>query len=250
MFNVVLVLIGGLIWGSFLNVVIFRLPGGESLLWPGSHCAACFNPLKPRDLVPVFSYICLKGRCRYCGEIIAFRYPLVELVTSLSGGLIYIKSGWGWEMLAGWILTSILLVAALIDKDQGIIPDLITYPGLLVGLLLSLVTVGFSSALLGGLLFGGILLVAAIVSRGGMGGGDIKLAAVIGVFTGWQGAWLAFLITSLMGGSYALYLLMTGRANGKTSIKFGPFLALGGWLAWIYGPEILNWYWNILVSFS
>lgn len=259
-----LVIILGLLIGSFLNVVIYRLPRGESIVWPGSRCTNCGYDLKPRDLVPVFSYLFLRGRCRQCGERIALRYPLIEILTAVLFFLIYMQSNnlfiqggvnenffytgvglqWSWlaQILSGWLLSFVLIACALIDLDHGIIPNALTYPGLLLGLALSYFTVGITTAFLGALLFGGILLLAAVLSRGGMGGGDVKLAAVIGAFCGWQGALVAFVLSSLLGGLWAVMLLVSRRANRKTAIRFGPFLAIGGWLAYCYGPRILEIY--------
>lgn len=239
---IVLIIIIGLIIGSFLNVVIYRFPRRESVVWPGSHCPVCGQQLKTGDLLPVLSYIWLRGRCRYCGGKIGLRYPLVEILTAITFLLIYLPWGLSWQGLAGIVLTMLLIPAAFIDLDHGIIPDRLTYPGIIIGLLLSPFTAGFTSSLLGALFFGGILLLAALISRGGMGGGDIKLAAAIGAFTGWPGALLAFLLSSLLGGAWGLILLLSQKANRKTTIKFGPFLALGGWIAYVWGVQIINNY--------
>lgn len=241
MFMVLIILIG-LIAGSFLNVVIYRLPLGESVVWPGSRCTGCGHSLGAGDLVPVLSWLWLKGRCRYCGEKISVRYPLIELVTALAFLLVYLEEDMSYSMVGGWILSSILIACAAIDYDKGIIPNRITYPGLILGFFLSYFTVGLPSAFLGTLLYGGILFSAALLSRGGMGGGDVKLALLIGAFTGLQGAVLAFILTSMMGGVWAVYLLTSGKAGRKTAVRFGPFLAAGGWLAYVYGTEIINYY--------
>jgi leader peptidase (prepilin peptidase)/N-methyltransferase len=166
----------------------------------------------------------------------------VEILTAISFLLIYHKSGLSIATGAGWLFTMLLITSAFIDADTGIIPNKITYPGIIVGLVLSYFTVGVSSALLGGLLFGGILLLAALISRGGMGGGDIKLAAMVGIFTGFKGAFLAFILSSVLGGVWAVVLLLRGKANRQTAIRFGPFIALTAWVIWTYGPQITNYY--------
>lgn len=239
----------GIITGSFLNVVIYRLPAGESVVWPGSGCTVCGHALGARDLVPVFSWLWLKGRCRYCGERISVRYPIIEILNALAFLLVYFKWGISLFNASGWLLTCILIACAAIDWDKGIIPNRITYPGIILGLSLSYLTVGLPSAFLGALLFGGIFFLAAIISRGGMGGGDVKLALLIGAFTGLQGAALAFILTSLIGGVWAVYLLLSRKAGRKTAIRFGPFLAIGGWLAFVYGTEIINFYFAWLSHF-
>jgi leader peptidase (prepilin peptidase)/N-methyltransferase len=236
----------GLIAGSFLNVVIYRLPRGESVVWPGSHCPDCGHNLVVRDLIPVISYIWQRGECRYCGAKISLRYPLVELLTTAAFLLIYLQWGISWHSLAGILLTFLLIPAAVIDMEHGIIPDRISITGIIIGFLCAPFSIGFTSALLGALFFGGILFLAALLSRGGMGGGDIKLAATIGAFTGWPGVLLAFILASLTGGTWGLILLLSKQADRKTAIKFGPFLALGGWIAFVWGLHIIDFYLNLL----
>lgn len=241
MFMFLIVLLG-LIAGSFLNVVIYRLPLGESVVWPGSRCTGCGHSLGVGDLVPVLSWLWLKGRCRYCGGKISGRYPVIEMVTAVAFLLVYLKGDMSCYTVGGWILSSILIACAAIDYDEGIIPNRITYPGLILGFFISYFTVGLPSAFLGALLYGGILFSAALLSRGGMGGGDVKLALLIGAFSGFEGAVLAFILTSMMGGVGAVYLLTSSKAGRKTAVRFGPFLAAGGWLAYVYGAEIINYY--------
>lgn len=233
----------GLISGSFLNVVICRLPAGKSVIWPGSFCPVCGEKLKAKDLVPVLSYIWLKGRCRYCGEGISPLYPVVELLTGILFLLVYIEYGLSIYTLSGWLLASFLIPAAFIDLKEGIIPDEVTYTGTAVGLILSFFTIGIKSALLGGLIFSLFYLLAAVISRGGIGGGDIKLAALIGTFVGLEGILAVFVLSSLAGGIFGLFLLLTGRGNRKTEIKFGPFLAVSAYLVWLGGEEIVYLYW-------
>ena len=226
MFIKILVVILALFIGSFLNVVIYRVPRQESVLWPGSHCPNCNHRLKARDLLPLLSFLRLKGRCRYCGQLISRRYPVVEIITALSCWLVYNQWGLSVETAVGFIFTAFLIVAAFIDIEHGIIPDRVTYPGMLTGLILSFYTIGLKSALLGLLVFAAILLGAAVVSRGGMGGGDVKLAGVIGAFLGYAGSILTLFIFSLLGGLWAAILLVQGKATRKTAIKFWPFFSV------------------------
>jgi len=242
MFIKILVLITALLIGSFLNVVIHRLPRRESLLWPASHCPQCGHRLTARDLLPVASYLWLGGRCRYCGDPIRLRYPLIELMTAVGFLLIYLKWGATWQTMAGWIFTGFLITAAFIDIENGIIPDRLTYPGMIAGLVLSIFTIGIKSSLIGLLVYGSFLLVTALISRGGMGGGDVKMACAIGAFLGFPASLLALFLSSLLGGIWAAVLLIGKKATRKTAIKFGPFLSLGAWLVLVCGQQLADLY--------
>jgi len=243
----ILLFITGLVFGSFLNVLIYRIPRGESVVWPGSHCPACGHELKAWDLVPVASYIWLKGRCRYCKGKISICYPIVELLTAVTFLLVYLRWGLSIELGVGWVFTALLIVAAVTDINGGIIPDKLTYPGIIMGILFSFFTIGIKSSILGMLIFSGLFLITAIISGGGMGGGDIKLAAVIGAFTGPIGILMVFIISSLLGGLWAVVLLVEGNADRKTAIKFGPFLSGAAWMVWMYGNRILECYWQLFI---
>jgi len=232
----------GLFIGSFLNVLIYRIPRGESVVWPGSHCAQCGHGLKPLDLVPVVSYLLLRGRCRYCGTKISLRYPLVELLTAFSFLLVYLQYGYSVQTAAGCVLVAMLVVVTFTDIDEGIIPDVITYPGMLIGLAFSFFTIGIKSALFGMLGFGLVFFLIALLSRGGMGGGDVKLVAVIGAFVGPLHSVLVFILSSLAGGLWAIGLLLFRGAGRKTEVRFGPFLALAALLVFLYGQQLLDFY--------
>lgn len=205
----------------------------------------CGHALGVFDLIPVVSYLFLRGKCRYCQEKISYRYLLVEILTVLTFLLVYLKGGFSIWTLTGWIFTSILIAAAFIDIDEGIIPDLITYPGAALGIIMSWFNLGLKSSLSGMIFFALIFLLIAIVSRGGMGGGDVKLAAAIGAFTGLQGALLVLVLASVLGGIWALLLVLRGQADRKTAIKFGPFLSVAGFLAWNWQPELIEYYWRL-----
>lgn len=235
----------GLCFGSFANVLIARIPAGESVVSPPSHCPHCQHQLGVADLVPVVSYLWLRGRCRYCQERISSRYPLVELATAGLFVLVHLQQGWSAGTLAGWALALILLTSALTDIDAGIIPDLLTYPGMVLGLVFSPWGPGIISSLEGAFFFGGLFWLLAFISGGGMGGGDIKLAVVIGLFTGLSGSLLALVLAALSGGIFSLVLVVMGKAGRKTPIKFGPFLALAGMVAFLYAGPIIKWYLGI-----
>ena len=238
----VLVITVGLLFGSFTNVIIARIPHGESVVTPSSHCPRCGHRLGVLDLVPVLSWLFLKGKCRYCQEAISIRYPAVELLTAALFMGVFLRWGISAYTLAGWALTVILVSSAFIDLDEGIIPDVITIPGVVLGLVVSFVTIGFFPALWGALAFGGVLFLVAVISKGGMGGGDIKLAAVIGAFTGIPGAIITLLLSSFLGAVFGITLMLMGRAGRKTPVKFGPFLAIGAYTAYLFSNQIAAWY--------
>ncbi len=218
------------------------MPKGESIVFPASHCPSCNEPLRAVELIPVLSYIILKGSCRNCGARISLRYPLVEILSALLFLGIFLQAGLTTKTLAGCLFVVILLAAAFIDIDYGIIPDRLTYPGMLIGLLLSFATLGFLPALTGLLAFGGLLLLVTIVSKGGMGGGDVKLAAVIGAFTGINGSVVTLFIASLTGAIFGLGLMIIRKTGRKTPIKFGPFLAISAYIAFLFADKIISCY--------
>jgi len=239
----------GLLIGSFLNVVIHRLPRGESLLLPGSRCITCGRSLRAWELVPIVSYLAQLGRCRGCGENISWRYPLNELATGVLFALIYSAIGFTLAGLGAAIFACLLVVVAWIDVDYHIIPDLITFPGLIIGLLLAFLQ-GWSMAansLWGMGLLGGLLLLVAVLSQGGMGGGDIKLAAVMGAFLGWKLGLIALLLSFLAGSLAGLGSILFLGKTRKDAIPFGPFLALGGLVSLLLGESILHMYLRLLI---
>ncbi len=239
----------GLAVGSFLNVCIWRLPREESIIRPGSHCPACSTVLRVRDLVPLLSWIFLRGKCRFCGAKISPRYPAVELLT---GGLFlvtYLHYGPSWEMIAVMLFSAFMVAITFIDLDHQIILDGMLALLAASGLVMQLATgaVGFWSMWLGALAGGGLLLVLAIISRGGMGGGDVKFAAALGFWLGWPAVMIGLFIGFVSGGFISLLLLVTGLRGRKDFIPFGPFIALGAWITLLYGKQILAWYLSFLI---
>jgi leader peptidase (prepilin peptidase)/N-methyltransferase len=235
----------GAIFGSFLNVVAYRLPRHESLLGPASHCPSCATPVKPYDNVPILSFLLLRGRCRSCSATISPRYPLVEAVTAaLCAGAVVAHDS------AGAIALSVALIlvvvpAALIDLEHRIIPNKITAFGAVLALVvgLSLDPSGEPQRLLAGAAAGGFLLLAALAYPGGMGMGDVKLAGVMGLFLG-RAVAPAILIALVAGALVgALVIGRRGVSEGrKTAVPFGPFLALGAVVATFVGQDIVNAY--------
>ncbi|MEK6684321.1 MAG: prepilin peptidase [Nitrospirota bacterium] len=237
-------LIFGLIIGSFLNVCIHRLPINESLMAPSSRCPACRHPVRWRDNIPVISFLVLRGRCRDCGQPISWRYPLVELANGVGYVLLIWQFGIGLPTAVYALLYSSLLVITLIDLDHQIIPDVITYPGMVLGLAASsvILPLGFLNALVGLLLGGALFYGVAAASRGGMGGGDIKLIAMIGAFLGWKQVLLTIFIGALAGSVVGLFLMAFKGKSRKYAVPFGPFLSLGAVVCVFAGPAIWNWY--------
>ncbi len=234
----------GCIIGSFANVCIHRLPWQHSLILPPSHCPNCQEGLRPWHNVPILSYLILRGRCAYCKTTISWRYPFVEFLCGLLYIVLYEHFGVTIPGLIFTLLATSLLIVSFIDLAYRIIPDVITLPGILVGLAAStLVTsVGLGNALLGALIGGGLFLLVAIVSKGGMGGGDIKLIAMIGAFLGWQDVFVTIFLAALSGAVSGLFLIIVKKKGRKDALPFGPFLALGALFALLWGQEIVYWY--------
>lgn len=246
-FTVILVFLLGACAGSFLNVCIYRIPRHESVVHTPSHCRDCGTRIRPWDLVPVISYLWLKGRCRYCGGRISPQYPLVELVTAALFVAAFKVWGLGWQAAAMWVFFAMLVAVAVIDIHHKIIPDEILVAGLVLGLpCVFLVSPGrLLSGVIGFFVSGFILLAIALVSRGGMGGGDVKLSAVMGLFLGWPAIIVSLFLAFLAGGLAGIFLLATGRKNRKDAVPFGPYLAAGGVAAAFYADRLINWYLGI-----
>jgi leader peptidase (prepilin peptidase)/N-methyltransferase len=235
----------GALIGSFLNVVIWRLPRGESLVTPASHCPSCDAPVKPYDNVPVFSWLVLRGRCRPCGAPISARYPLVEALTAVLLALVPLLVGTGPRMWLGFALVLLLVPIAFIDLDHRIIPNRLSYPGAVLGVVLTAALV--PDALVEHLIAGAgaalFLFLAWLAYPGGMGLGDVKLAGMMGLFLGRAvgPAMLVALVAGTLVG--AVVIARKGAAAGrKTAIPFGPFLALGGVVGLFAGDAVVDWY--------
>ncbi|SFF92980.1 type 4 prepilin peptidase 1 . Aspartic peptidase. MEROPS family A24A [Desulfotomaculum arcticum] len=242
--NFVFVFLLGTCIGSFLNVCILRIPKKQTVIAGSSYCYACGHKLNFLDMVPILSYLFLKGRCRYCGDKFSVQYPLVELFSGIMFLLVFIKHGFGLPSLMLWVLVSILIIAAVIDIYHRIIPDGLVITGVLAGIPLTVIQSPdkLINGLIGFLIAGIIMLAIAVVSKGGMGGGDIKLSALMGLYLGWRGVLLALFISFFFGGMTGIFLLLSGRKGRKDPVPFGPFLALGAVLTALWGNELLVWY--------
>lgn len=223
--------------GSFFNVLIHRLPAGESIVRPASRCPSCGRPIRPRENVPIASFFLLRGKCAGCGGRISRRYPFVEALSGAGFAVFAVLDGPGIPLLRDLLLFSLLVPITFIDLDHRIIPDELSLGGLAAGILLSFLPGGdWKGSLLGGLLGGGILYSTAYLyekatGREGMGGGDIKLIAMIGAFLGWKGALFSIFLGSLLGVAAGVIAMRKGDEGLKTAIPFGPCLCTAALLA-------------------
>ena len=251
----------GLAVGSFLNVCIDRLPQNKSIVFPPSHCEACRHKLAVKDLVPVFSYLRLRGRCRYCQATVPRRLFWVELATAVIFALLCWHYRLSPELGVMIFYACLFIIILVIDLEQGLILNKVVYPSMVVALLLSLIPQswlmqetwltpairpGIASAALGGAIGFAIFLLIAIVSRGGMGWGDVKLAALIGLATGFPHVFVAIIMGAILGGIVAVALVIAKRRKRREAIPFGPFLALAAMVTLLWGSNILSWYMGLM----
>jgi leader peptidase (prepilin peptidase)/N-methyltransferase len=237
--------VAGLVVGSFLNVVAHRLPRAQSIVRPGSACPGCGAPVRPYDNVPVVSWLLLRGHCRSCGTAISPRYPAVEALTAALWVAVVVRYGFDADALLGLAFVTLLVPVALIDLDHRIIPNQLMALGAVAGLALVALTKtdDLAEHLIAAAAAGGFLLAAVLAYPRGMGMGDVKLAAVMGLFLGRSVA-PAMLIAMVAGTVVgAMVIARKGAREGrKTAVPFGPFLALGGIVALFAGPAIVDWY--------
>ncbi len=234
----------GAVVGSFLNVCIYRIPRKESLVFPGSHCPACNAPIRFYDNIPIASWIFLFGKCRTCRHPISFQYPLVEAINAGGYLYLYFRFNLSGPMVLYALFFSALLVITFIDLHHKIIPDVISLPGIGIGLLACLFVLppDFLDALTGAALGWGLFYLIALVSRGGMGGGDIKLIAMIGAFLGWKKMLLTIMLGALGGSVVGIALMILFKKSRKYAVPFGPFLAVGALASLFWGTSLIEWY--------
>ena len=238
--------------GSFLNVCIYRIPLKKSIVYPPSSCPKCNGPIAPYDNIPVIGYILLLGRCRGCKARISPIYPSIEILTGLMALALFFKFGLVTDFVVYFVFVSALITSAFIDLEYKILPNVITMPGVIVGLLASFMTTSTVAplpleALTGALLGGGLLFLVAygyhlLTGKEGMGGGDIKLLSMIGAFLGWQGVLMTVFLASLSGSLIgSAFLILKGKGSSHL-IPFGPFLVGGAFIYLFFGPAIIDWY--------
>ena len=234
----------GLLIGSFLNVVAYRLPRGESLLWPASHCPGCDQPIKPYDNVPVLSWLLLRGQCRNCGERISPRYPAIELLTALAFGAIVLLNGVDKDLIWELPFAAMLIAVAGIDLEHRIIPNKVMLPAAIFAVASAIALRPDDLAELGIAGAGAFMafLLCALAYPAGMGMGDVKLAGVMGLFLGTAvipALFIAFLAGTLVG---VAVIAKHGKDGRKKGVPFGPFLALGGLIGLLAGTELIDLY--------
>jgi leader peptidase (prepilin peptidase)/N-methyltransferase len=250
----------GIAVGSFLNVVADRLPAGRSIVSPPSCCPGCQRRIAKRDLIPVFSFLWLKGHCRYCQAAVPVRSFIIELFTGGLFAFLGWYSGISYEMLILIVYSCFFIVLAITDLEQGILPDKIVYAGMIAAFIVAIAVsiAGFEPSYAGGVLkfsglwllnavIGGaagfiILLLVALISRGGMGGGDIQLAGFIGLATGFPLILVAIFLAVITGGLVSIFLLLFKIKRRNETIPFGPFLTLAALITLLWGNALLGWY--------
>jgi len=233
--------------GSFLNVLIFRIPEGQSIVLPSSHCPKCGHAIRVYDNIPIVSYLILRGKCRDCHEKISLQYPIVEAITALMSLLLFLKFGLSFKYLSSFIFTCALIVITLIDIRHQIIPDAISLPGIPVFFLLAVFFMNLTAweSLLGILIGGGCLFAIAflyeiITKREGMGGGDIKLLAMLGAFLGWKSLFFILLISSLLGAVVGISAMIMKGQDMKYAVPFGPFLSIAAVAYLFVGADVMK----------
>ena len=249
MLDLIFIFVLGLLTGSFLNVCIYRIPLKQSIIFPPSHCTDCNTELKPADLIPVLSYLFYKGKCRYCKAPISVQYPFIELLTGIVYLLLFIKFDFSIDFIFFSILCSLLIIISGIDYEHQIIPDGIVLSILVIAIIYKLIThfylrlpVYWLDSIAGLLIGGGFLLLVALVSNGGMGGGDVKLMGVLGFWLGWRLTITAMLLSFMLGAIISVPLLIFKIRGKKDAIPFGPFIASAALIIILRGDELLCWY--------
>src|SRR6266540_2817918 len=247
----IFVFIFGALVGSFLNVCIYRLPKEESVVFPPSHCPACDYKIPFYDNVPILSYLLLRGKCRSCGTSISPQYPLVEGLNGLLTLFLFMKFGPTLAFFLLFLFCSALVVITFIDLEHQIIPDVISLPGIVVGFVASffIPQLGWQNSLIGILVGGGSLYLVAYLyqlftKKEGMGGGDIKLLAMMGAFFGWKAIPFIIFVSSLVGSVIGVTIMLIQKKDSKLAIPFGPFLAFGALLYIFFGRQMIHWYLN------
>jgi len=235
----------GTIIGSFLNVCIYRIPKEESITFPPSHCMNCGNQIKWYDLIPVLSYVFLRGKCRFCKEKVSIRYPIIELITGVVFTTLYIEYGIGFNFSKYALFSCFLIVIGMIDFDTTDVYLMTTLPGIICGVIFLIIgwRLGceFSAYLFGALLGGGIISLIILLT-GGMGWGDAEICVLCGIFLGLKLTAVMLFISFILGGVVGILLIITKKKSRKDYIPFGPYLAVASIMTMYFGNEIFNWY--------
>ncbi|UCE66434.1 MAG: prepilin peptidase [Candidatus Zixiibacteriota bacterium] len=247
----ILVLLFGISFGSFLNVLIYRLPAKESLVKPPSKCPNCGSKIRLYDNIPVISYMILGGRCRHCNKSISLRYPVIEILSGLLTVYAIYSFGFTLRGIEVVFLSLVFLAIFFIDLDHTIIPDIFTIPGIIIGIAVSLLPgsiVGWKQSLIGMAVGGGAFILVGMLGRiifkkEALGFGDVKYAAMVGAFLGWKNLILMLIIASFLGSIIGISLIyLSGKKGKSTYIPFGPFLTVGAWISIYFGDYLIKAY--------
>jgi leader peptidase (prepilin peptidase)/N-methyltransferase len=239
----------GLIFGSFFNVVGLRVPAGESIVKPRSHCPSCKRTLTAWELVPVVSYVVQGGKCRGCGVRISPLYPFVELFTAILFTISLLVVGWSKELVVSWTLISLLMIIFVSDIRYMIIPDkvLLFFAVIFIIERIFVPLLPWWDSLVGAVVGFSLLLLIAVLSKGGMGGGDIKLFALLGFVLGWKMVLLAFFLSTLYGTVFGMIGMVLGKVRRGEPMPFGPYIVFGTLTAYFFGQSILEWYQQLIL---
>ena len=232
----------GLVIGSFANVCIYRLPKKESVVFPASRCFSCSATVRYFDNIPLISYLILGGKCRNCKENISLIYPAIELITSLLLLAGLFKFGLTFDFLIYTIVAPALVIITAIDIEHQIIPDAITLPGIVLGLLAGSYSIGYIDSILGFFLGGALFYLLAVLSNGGMGGGDIKYIAAAGALVGWEKVLLIIFMGAFLGSIVSIFQIVVQKKSKKSLIPFGPFLSVATLITLFYGNLLIKLY--------
>ncbi len=243
-----IVFVIGLVIGSFLNVCIYRIPRNEEIVYTPSHCMTCGKPVKWYDLFPVVSWLALGGKCRHCKTKLSKQYPIIELFNGAAYLGIFYYLGLSWQALAISFLFSTLLVITMIDLSHQIIPNKILIFLFLISLpYVIFISKSYVESIIGFFAASSFLYLVAVLSKGQMGGGDIKLMAVGGFIIGWKNILLSLMLGSIIGAIVGITLISTGVVKKKQLIPFGPYLASGIMIAAVFGDQLIHWYWSLFI---
>lgn len=247
-------LLVGLALGSFMNVCIYRIPLEKSIISPSSSCPNCGKKIRFYDNIPLISYLLLLGRCRRCHHPISWRYPAVEAITGLLSLALFIRYGLSLQYLLFLLFAATLVTISFIDLDHQIIPDVLSIPGIVAGLAAAFIpgNVSWFDSIIGIIGGGGTLFLVGLIyekltGKQGMGGGDVKLLAMIGAWMGWRSLPFVLLVSSLTGAIIGSIFLLAAGKGYRVKIPFGPFLSLGALFYIFFGPQLTNWYISLLL---
>ena len=246
---IILFFIYGIIFGSFFNVVGLRVPKKESIVSPPSHCTTCNRRLRALDLIPVFSYLALRGKCRGCGQKISPIYPLIEFITGVLFAFSFFQLGFSYELIIAILFVSLLVIITVSDIAYMLIPDKVLLPFAVSFLILRwlIPTSPWWDSLLGAAVGFTVLYFIAVVSKGGMGGGDVKLFFVIGLVLGTVNTLLTLFFASLIGSVVGIYVLRKTGKGRKTPVAFGPSIALAAVISYFFGADFVEWYQQLFI---